>query len=171
MIHTIRDLGVVYEVKKQIGKVRPLNENDSFTRDDSQSRRISEEDRIKIRSLDKNIVDLQVLFQKLYDLLKNKNTNDLNVVLEAILEQIGKLKIQEILKMRYGPYDDGFKFLLEQNRWILSIEPWEEVKIVKLSPTKRIFSFNKPTENNDILQEFLGLIRRRSNESGIRIIE
>lgn len=171
IIHTIRDLGVVYEIKKQIGKVRPLNENDSLTRDGSHSRRISEEDRIKIRSLDTNIVDLQDLFQKFYDLLKNKNTNDLNVVLEAILDQIGKLKIQEILKMRYGPYDDGFKVLLEHNRWVLSIEPWKEVKIVKLSPTKRIFSFNKPTENNDILQEFLGLIIRRSNESGIRIIK
>ena len=113
---------------------------------------------------------LNILFQKFYNLLFESDNKKISILLEVILDQIGSSKIQEIIQMRYSTTEEGIKILIELNEWVLTIKRWEEVKIVRMKPPKKDFSFKFPSFNKEILNEYLELLKYRCEESGISIV-
>jgi len=152
VIHIIKDLGVVYEIKKSIGRKIPkkgygknitfLNIGDSFTRDGSYIRRITEIDREKIRRMvhfsDEHIDDWEE-YEELDERYYKLNYETLHYYLN-------KLKSDDIASSLIMEAIGSIDGELEKLKIIDNISSEDKELIQEIAQTLRDFIINKNDE-------------------------
>ena len=109
-------------------------------------------------------------FIKLYDRLGLKNPEHVIIETKSLLEDIGKVDLGRILKMEYTQEEDKRTMLIERQKWNLSIRTgsFPHLRLIKyVNNNSETYDFEIPNQNDEILNEFLDLIKDRCNEYGI----
>ncbi len=113
--------------------------------------------------------DLTSKFQNLYNRLKSKNLEHIRLDIKTILEDIGVRDLQRILKMEYSENNERI-MLVDPSNWNLSIHSGSilYLRLIKyVNGNSLTYDFEIPSENEDILHEFLDLIQNRCKQYGI----
>lgn len=115
--------------------------------------------------------NLNRLFQNFFNLLSRKDNRELSYVLDIVLNKIGAPKVQEVLRMRLQKIEDRLITILKNDAWSLQVVRWEETLLSRFKPSRKEFSFRIPSSNEEILGEYLELIKERCEEFGLTIIK
>jgi len=109
-------------------------------------------------------------YKKLYNRLASKNPEHVIIDMKTLLDDIGNIELGRVLKMEYIPESKERIMLIEHKRWNLSIRTGipRHLKLIKyINGNSQTYDFEIPNQNEDILNEFLDLIRDRFKEYGI----
>lgn len=110
------------------------------------------------------------MFKILYNILASKDRNHLIIDIKTMLEDIGRINIGRILKMEYVRENEFRLMLIEPDKWNLSIrnDSHRHLRLIKyVKGVSLTYDFEFPDQNEDILKEFLILIKNRCKEQGI----
>jgi tetratricopeptide (TPR) repeat protein/predicted MPP superfamily phosphohydrolase len=109
-------------------------------------------------------------FKDLYDRLASKDPDHVIIDVRTLVEEIGKTNFGKILRMEYDTEGEERIMLKELSEWNLSIRKGSVQHLLLIryvNGDSQIYNFKKPYENEDILNEFLTLVRGRCEEHGI----
>ena len=109
-------------------------------------------------------------FKKLYNRLASRDPKHVIIDVRTLLDDIGKIDLGRVLKMDYIPDSKERMMLIEHSKWNLSIKTGssQHLRLIKyVNGDSQAYDFEIPNQNEDILNEFLDLIRDRCKEHGI----
>lgn len=112
---------------------------------------------------------LKQKFKNFYNRLALKNPNHVIIDVKTLLDDIGNIELGRVLKMEYIPESKERIMLIEHKRWNLSIRTGipRHLKLIKyINGNSQTYDFEIPNQNEDILNEFLDLIKDRFKEHG-----
>ncbi len=113
---------------------------------------------------------LKQKFEQFYARLTSHNPEHMIVEVKSLIEDIGAIDLGKILKMEYTPQGEDRIMLIEHNQWNLSIRTgsFRHLRLIKyVDGTSQTYDFEMPDQNEEILNEFLALIRARLREHGM----
>ena len=109
-------------------------------------------------------------FKNLYKRLASRNPEHIIIDIKTLVEDIGKIDVGKILRMEYVPEGDVRIMLIQPKKWNLSIRTGSHrhLRLIKyINGSSQTYDFEFPEENEDILNEFLNLIKDRCKKYGI----
>ena len=109
-------------------------------------------------------------FKKLYNRLASKNPEHVIIDVKTLVEDIGEIELGRILKMEYTPDSKERTMLIQHHKWNLSIRigSSRHLRLIKyVNGNSQTYDFEIPNQNEDILNEFLDVIRDRFKEHRI----
>ena len=109
-------------------------------------------------------------FKKLYNRLASKNPEHVIIDVKTLVEDIGEIELGRILKMEYTLDSKERTMLIQHHKWNLSIRigSSRHLRLIKyINGNSQTYDFEIPNQNEDILNEFLDVIRDRFKEYGI----
>ncbi len=109
-------------------------------------------------------------FKKLYNRLALKNPEHVIIDVKTLVEDIGEIELGRILRLEYTLQDKDRIMLVEPNKWNLSIRTYSSrhLRLIKyINGNSQTYDFEIPDQNEDILLEFLELMRERFKEHRI----
>ncbi|HEC37232.1 hypothetical protein LCGC14_0578660 [marine sediment metagenome] len=109
-------------------------------------------------------------FKNLYNRLASKDPEYVIIDVKSSVEDIGKINLGKILKMEYIIDSKERIMLMEHNKWNLSIKTRSSphLRLIKyINGDSQTYDFEIPDENEDILNEFLNLIKDRCKKNEI----
>ncbi|MHA2126313.1 MAG: hypothetical protein ACXABO_01645 [Promethearchaeota archaeon] len=113
---------------------------------------------------------LKEKYKRLYDRLALKNPEHVIIDVRTLVEDIGKINLGKILRMEYVPEGEVRLMLIQPKKWNLSIRTGSDrhLRFIKyINGNSQTYDFEFPDENEDILNEFLNLIKDRCKKYGI----
>lgn len=111
-------------------------------------------------------------FKNLYNRLASKNPEHVIIDIKTIVEDIGKIEVGKILRMEYVTEQDERIMLIEPKEWNLSIRTssHRHLRLQKyINGSSQTYDFEFLNQNEEILNEFLKLIKDRCKEQGIKV--
>lgn len=111
-------------------------------------------------------------YKKLYDRLASRNPEHVIIDVRTLVEEIGKINLGKILRLEYVPEGEDRIMLIEPKKWNLTIRTgsYRHLRLIKyLNGDSPTYDFEFPDKNEDILNEFLDLMRNRCKEQGISL--
>jgi len=109
-------------------------------------------------------------FKNLYNRLASKDPEYVIIDVKTLVEDIGKSNLGKILRMEYIIDSKERTMVMERNKWNLSIKTGssQHLRLIKyINGNSLTYDFEIPDQDEDILNEFLDLIRYRCKEHGI----
>ncbi len=109
-------------------------------------------------------------FKKLYNRLASKNPEHVIIEVKTLVEDIGEIDLGRILKMEYTPGGNERTMLIQHNKWNLSIRTgsFRHLRLIKyVNGNSQTYDFEIPNQNEDILNEFLDVVKDRLKEQRI----
>ncbi len=109
-------------------------------------------------------------FKNLYNRLASKDPEYVIIDVKILVEDIGKINLGKILRMEYIIDSKERTMVMERNKWNLSIKTGssQHLRLIKyINGNSLTYDFEVPDQDEDILNEFLDLIRYRCKEHGI----
>ena len=109
-------------------------------------------------------------FKNLFERLRSKNPAHIIIEVKALLQDIGEINLAKVLKMRDVQGNKERMMLIEDGKWNLSVQIGvsSHLRLIKyLNGNSQTYDFEIPDENEDILIEFLKLIKERCKNEGI----
>lgn len=111
-------------------------------------------------------------FKNLYNRLTSKNPDHVIIDIKTIVEDIGKIAVGKILRMEYVTEKEERIMLIEPQKWNLSIRTGSHrhLRLQKyVDGNSQIYDFEFPNQNEEILDEFLKLVKDRCKEQGLNV--
>ena len=111
-------------------------------------------------------------FKNLYNRLTSKNPEHVIIDIKTIVEDIGKIAVGKILRMEYVTEKEERIMLIEPQKWNLSIRTGSNrhLRLQKyVDGNSQIYDFEFPNQNEEILDEFLKLVKDRCKEQGFNV--
>lgn len=128
-----------------------------------------------VLSMDLNISQKKQLEQKFKNLcnrLALKNPNHIIIDVKTLVEDIGKIDLGKILRMEYIIDSKERTMLIEHQKWNLSIRTGSSrhLRLIKyVNGNSQTYDFELPNQNEDILNEYLKLVKDRCKEQGFNV--
>jgi len=126
----------------------------------------------KDKILNSQKIELGQKFKNLYNRLASKNPKHIIIDIKTIVEDIGKINVGKTLKMEYITENEERIMLIEPKKWNLSIRigSHRHLRLIKyVERDSQTYDFEIPNHNEEILNEFLNLIRERCKEQGFDV--
>ncbi len=117
-------------------------------------------------------IELGQKFQNLYNRLASKNPKHIIIDIKTIVEDIGKINVGKTLKMEYNTENEERIMLIEPQKWNLSIRTGSHrhLRLQKyVDGNSQIYDFEFPNQNEEILDEFLKLVKDQCKEQGLNV--
>jgi len=111
-------------------------------------------------------------FNKLYNRMALKDSKHVIIDIKTLLEKIGSTDLGIVLKMDYQEKNKERKMLVEYQKWNLSIRTSSPpfLRLIKyINGNSKTYDFKFPNQNEEILKQFLDIIKERCKEQGIFI--
>jgi len=111
-------------------------------------------------------------FKKLYNRLASKNPEHVIIDVKTLVEDIGKINLGKILRMEYIIDSKERIMLMEHQKWNLSIKTSSSrhLRLIKyVNGNSQTYDFELPNLNEDILNEYLKLVKDRCREQGFNV--
>ncbi|MBA7520557.1 hypothetical protein ES705_12653 [subsurface metagenome] len=115
---------------------------------------------------------LKQKFKNFYDRLALKNPNHVIIDVKTLVEDIGKINLGKILRMEYIIDIKERTMLIEPQKWNLSIKTGSSrhLRLIKyVNGNSQTYDFELPNQDEDILNEYLKLIKDRCKEKGFNV--
>ncbi len=128
-----------------------------------------------VLSMDLNISkkkQLEQKFKNLYNRLALKNPNHIIIDVKTLVEDIGKIDLGKILRTEYIIDIKERTMLIEHQKWNLSIRTGSSrhLRLIKyVNGNSQTYDFELPNQNEDILNEYLKLVKDRCKEQGLNV--
>lgn len=108
--------------------------------------------------------EIEEKFKDLYNRLKSRKSKHINFDISYILKEIGDEQIERVLKLNTKLNRKGYGYILGDG-FLFKIFG----QYVLIEKDKIQYNFNNPNENEEILEDFLELIRNRCKQFGFEI--
>ncbi len=113
---------------------------------------------------------LEKRFKKLYNRLSSDDLEHIHIDMKSILDDIGNSNFNKVLKMEYRGLRHGDSILIEHNKWNLNLNHSFRRYLYINKQNMGTYHFSEPDKNQEILEEFLEIIKNRCKDAGLDLI-